>query len=301
MIELGTGIVYANTVERAYRYWTYLRERTRDRAGDLPRPALSQSVYGAGQAEGRERARRGPTRSWAPWVAGAWEAEAARGIAVLTQIGEMSVNISAPLMLSDLCPWDRLAQRAGRLARFKGAQPPRARSTSPTPSATTRSTPAPYGSFDGPKTGWTAGAPLLDTQARSGRTRCQWPGRADTGATGERGERAVSRTRAARRADPHEHRELPGSSSANNWMIVPATPLARQRAPTVPGQWKSRDIPAQRTIYGPDRGRRTGGWAEVLPLVLRLPPLGIGSRGIRAELPRGSGAQARPSSPRFTM
>lgn len=46
---------------------------------------------------------------------------AVRGIAILTQIGEMSVNISSPLMLSDVCPWDRLTQRIGRLVRFAEA------------------------------------------------------------------------------------------------------------------------------------------------------------------------------------
>jgi CRISPR-associated endonuclease/helicase Cas3 len=49
----------------------------------------------------------------------AWKNGNARGVAILTQIGEMSVNISADLMISDLCPIDRLAQRAGRLSRFK--------------------------------------------------------------------------------------------------------------------------------------------------------------------------------------
>lgn len=48
----------------------------------------------------------------------AWESKKAKGIAILTQIGEMSVNISADLMLSDVCPVDRLVQRTGRLCRF---------------------------------------------------------------------------------------------------------------------------------------------------------------------------------------
>lgn len=48
----------------------------------------------------------------------AWENGTAKGVAILTQIGEMSVNISADLMISDICPIDRLVQRAGRLCRF---------------------------------------------------------------------------------------------------------------------------------------------------------------------------------------
>ena len=48
----------------------------------------------------------------------AWENDTQKGVAILTQIGELSVNISADVMISDLCPIDRLTQRAGRLARF---------------------------------------------------------------------------------------------------------------------------------------------------------------------------------------
>ena len=35
MIESGTGIVYANTVERAYRYWTWLMDEDNN-SDDLP-------------------------------------------------------------------------------------------------------------------------------------------------------------------------------------------------------------------------------------------------------------------------
>lgn len=48
----------------------------------------------------------------------AWKEGKANGIAILTQIGEMSVNISANFMISEICPMDRLVQRIGRLARF---------------------------------------------------------------------------------------------------------------------------------------------------------------------------------------
>lgn len=48
----------------------------------------------------------------------AWKNGTANGVAILTQIGEMSINISADLMISDVCPIDRLVQRAGRLCRF---------------------------------------------------------------------------------------------------------------------------------------------------------------------------------------
>jgi len=48
----------------------------------------------------------------------AWNKNKACGIAILTQIGEMSVNLSADFMISEICPIDRLVQRIGRLSRF---------------------------------------------------------------------------------------------------------------------------------------------------------------------------------------
>ena len=36
----------------------------------------------------------------------------------MTQIGEMSINISSEIMISELCPIDRMIQRTGRLCRF---------------------------------------------------------------------------------------------------------------------------------------------------------------------------------------
>ncbi|MGD8781951.1 MAG: CRISPR-associated helicase Cas3' [Ignavibacteria bacterium] len=47
-----------------------------------------------------------------------WKKGKQFGVAILTQIGELSVNISADIMISDICPIDRLVQRAGRLSRF---------------------------------------------------------------------------------------------------------------------------------------------------------------------------------------
>lgn len=41
------------------------------------------------------------------------------GILVTTQVAEAGLNISAPLVISELCPMDSLIQRAGRCMRFK--------------------------------------------------------------------------------------------------------------------------------------------------------------------------------------
>jgi len=42
----------------------------------------------------------------------------ARAVCILTQVGEAGINISAPVVLSELAPVDSLIQRAGRCARF---------------------------------------------------------------------------------------------------------------------------------------------------------------------------------------
>jgi CRISPR-associated endonuclease/helicase Cas3 len=70
----------------------------------------------------------------------------------MTQIGEMSINISADLMILELCPIDRLTQRAGRLCRFDKSKigelfvliPKKENSVYP----------APYGEYDRKKKMW---------------------------------------------------------------------------------------------------------------------------------------------------
>ena len=231
MIASGTGIVYANTVERAYRYWTHLREH----AGDLPvflyhsrftepdKKVVEEAIV---EALGER----------------AWQAGTAHGIAVLTQIGEMSVNISTPLMLSDLCPWDRLAQRAGRLARF-AHEIPAGEVWVSDPHRDGALYPAPYGHFEN---GWTAGEPLLATQSSLNRLTTDGP----LALTAQRFVDEVDRlypepdaltARAAGNAD--ELRKM----VRENWLVLPAG-AAREDEADLPGRWKSRDIPPQKTL-----------------------------------------------------
>lgn len=101
-------IVYANTVQRAQRYYRWLLKE------GVPQDdiILYHSRYTEPDKvdiEERLRSMLGKKT---------WEEGKQRGIAILTQIGELSVNISADYMLSELCPIDRLVQRVGRLARF---------------------------------------------------------------------------------------------------------------------------------------------------------------------------------------
>jgi CRISPR-associated endonuclease/helicase Cas3 len=94
-------------VARAQAYWDWFQ------AKKIVEVVLYHSRFTEPHKEAIER------RLIAMLGADAWEKGQPTGVAILTQIGELSVNISADLMISDLCPTDRLAQRAGRLARFK--------------------------------------------------------------------------------------------------------------------------------------------------------------------------------------
>jgi len=104
-VAKGNAIIYANTVDKAIMFFDWFTEKkvkstlyhsrfTEPHKKDKERELIN--------ALGRE----------------AWENGKSSGIAILTQIGEMSINISADIMISELCPIDRLIQRAGRLCRF---------------------------------------------------------------------------------------------------------------------------------------------------------------------------------------
>ena len=95
----------------------------------------------------------------------AWKNGTANGVAILTQIGEMSINISADLMISDVCPIDRLVQRAGRLCRFDKEKVGVLHITIPyqTKKEEYNIYPAPYGSFDRKGNKWNMSPALQKT------------------------------------------------------------------------------------------------------------------------------------------
>lgn len=104
-VERGTAIVYTNTVDKAVMFYDWFKNRKAN-------PILYHSRFTEPHKKDKEQElidALGKT---------AWENKSAKGIAILTQIGEMSINISADIMISELCPIDRLTQRAGRLCRF---------------------------------------------------------------------------------------------------------------------------------------------------------------------------------------
>lgn len=104
------GIIYANTIDKAFEFASWFQNQGFDdiivyhsRFTEPDKQAKEALLI---DALGKE----------------AWQKGKAHGIAIMTQIGEMSINISADIMISDFCPIDRLTQRAGRLCRFNKRQ-----------------------------------------------------------------------------------------------------------------------------------------------------------------------------------
>lgn len=100
------AIIYANTVAKAIEFYDWFEKNTGIK------PMLYHSRFTEPDKLEKEKVLIENLGSKA------WKNGTANGVAILTQIGEMSINISADLMISDVCPIDRLVQRAGRLCRF---------------------------------------------------------------------------------------------------------------------------------------------------------------------------------------
>lgn len=146
-VRSGTPtIIYANTVERAITYY---------REFEALKPILYHSRF---TEPDKERIEQRLVEALGP---DAHEKGHASGLAILTQIGELSVNISAKLMISDLCPVDRMAQRVGRLGRFsrEGGE-----LWVVDPEKNGQLYPAPYGEYDRKTREWLA-SPVMERSA----------------------------------------------------------------------------------------------------------------------------------------
>jgi len=143
----GKAIIYANTVSRAMEFYAWFKKKNvepllyHSRFTEPHKAAKEQMLL---EALGKD----------------AWEHGTATGIAILTQIGEMSVNISADIMISEVCPIDRLVQRAGRLSRFDRTKIGQLYIIVPQKKEALY--PAPYGTYV-VKQGWEANKALLKT------------------------------------------------------------------------------------------------------------------------------------------
>jgi|GEM_PF-290275 len=236
MLEKGQGILFANTVARGLAFYQYVTPLARKKG--IPLTFYHSRFTEPDKKRIEEKLLNELGRK-------AWEDQSARGIAILTQIGEMSINISTPLMYSDLCPWDRLSQRLGRLNRFN--ESPEGVCSIGIPFKQDALYPAPYGTYDKSLQAWVASnafdvtrddlqacirseAPqLITSRELVNKVNALYPG----------------------------PEELAGKAKANqdelvsrmkkNWLIVPDT-NADEEAGRV-GDWKSRDIAKQTVVF----------------------------------------------------
>lgn len=147
-LEKGNAIIYVNTVDRAVEFINWFEDKKIDTClyhSRFTEPDKKRKEETLIKMLGRE----------------AWEKDNAQGVAILTQIGEMSINISADIMLSELCPIDRLIQRAGRLCRFDNSKIGEMHVLIPEKNENLY--PAPYGNFDRTNQVWEPSKALIET------------------------------------------------------------------------------------------------------------------------------------------
>lgn len=158
-LDAGSLIIYANTTEsaRAWARWVRARIAARPELKGMP-VAVYHSKFMA-----TERLRR-ENRILDMLGEDAWKCGEARGVAIMTQVGEMSINISAECMISELCPADSLTQRMGRAGRFWGDKVPHIVDVHVVrPIRKNRSYPAPYGDFSTVTYQWSENAAYART------------------------------------------------------------------------------------------------------------------------------------------
>ncbi len=146
-IKSGNAIIYTNTVDQANKFLDWFEDKEinvclyHSRFIE-PDKALKEDKLI--KMLGRE----------------AWKSGNAGGIAILTQIGEMSINISTELMITEICPIDRFIQRAGRLCRFNKKV---GEMHVLLPQKKEKIYPAPYGDFDRKTKIWEPSKALVET------------------------------------------------------------------------------------------------------------------------------------------
>lgn len=156
MLRDGNGVIYANTVARAMAYRSFLKEIQSEFD---PEHEVEIVLYHSRFTEPHKKVKEEKLVSLLG--SKAWENQSPRAIAILTQIGEMSINISTSNMLSEACPWDRLSQRIGRLNRFGESTNAKCVVVAPTKDGNTY--PAPYGEYDRKEHCWLPSEPLNRT------------------------------------------------------------------------------------------------------------------------------------------
>lgn len=223
-IAAKSAIIYANTVAKAMLFYAWF-----DAQGI--KPTLYHSRFTEPHKKDKEDLllkKLGRT---------AWKEERAEGIAILTQIGEMSVNISADIMLSELCPIDRLIQRAGRLSRFNTDTTGELHILIPTISGELY--PAPYGTYKR-GTGWEPNPYLVATKEKLSVR----PYTANVFTTILNEVYPTSTDQSSKARTNAEHLKL---LFITNWLIGSMTTTREDDAETA--FWRSRDIVGNDTVF----------------------------------------------------
>lgn len=238
MLQLGHGIIYANTVSRALQYFNLLKVPAQKKGIPL---ILYHSRFTEPDKKNieEELLSKLGKHSWANA-----SQQPVKGIAIMTQIGEMSVNISSPIMLSDLCPWDRLAQRVGRLERFGYREEGICYVVMPEKDGTIY--PAPYFTYDQSKKKWVAVKALRETRTQLGQMFAE-----PTEVTPDDFVRFVNQLYPEQPTfSDHAitNQQDYNNLIRHNWLILPDT-YADDDEGQVGSTWSSRHIPPQQTVY----------------------------------------------------
>ncbi|AUD02102.1 CRISPR-associated helicase Cas3' [Spirosoma pollinicola] len=234
MVDARHGIIYANTVERALMYYDWFNENAPNQEIILYHSRFTEPDKGL--IEDRLLKTLGKDIWTKP-------NPTPLAIAILTQIGEMSVNISASIMLSDLCPWDRLTQRLGRLNRF--GKPAEAVAYLTIPYKKEAVYVAPYGELIDRK--WVPAPAFINTLASvvgmipNGGLRPIKPAELVDVVNALYPDLPAFPEKAA------DNRDQLYNLMNQNWLIVPDRRLDEE-AGTVSTAWRSRDIDEHRTI-----------------------------------------------------
>jgi CRISPR-associated endonuclease/helicase Cas3 len=237
MVRQRTGIVYANTVDRAYAYYQWFMQEHKNGG---PKPILYHSRYTEPHKKAIEK------ELIEALGRDVWLSKEPNpcGIAILTQIGEMSVNISAPIMISDVCPWDRLAQRAGRLDRFSLSFN-RGILYIVEPTKGGVSYPAPYGEYR-KGTGWIAADAFSRTLIELKRDFDEVPQMTEPHDFVNRVNKLYPEILEFENKVKQNRDNLKNLMNSN-WMIVSGQHTDEDDVSVI-GHWKSRDIPAQEIV-----------------------------------------------------
>ncbi|MDF7816786.1 CRISPR-associated helicase Cas3' [Runella sp. MFBS21] len=238
MIDEGHGIVYANTVERALHYYNWLKEQP-----NCPELIMYHSRFTEPDKKAIENTLLSMLGkdSWRDYKE---KNKPVRGIAILTQIGEMSINISSTVMLSDLCPWDRLTQRLGRLNRFNQSNNPICFVTVPFKKG--KPYVAPYGTIEKKK--WQPSEAFTNTLQSIAKF---LNNDSAIEVTPEEMVRQVNLLYPELKefSDKAEtNRKNLEDLMQQNWLIVPDRKIDEDEGKVV-GKWQSRDIEEQRTVF----------------------------------------------------